>query len=153
MKTTRSNLVLTTFAGLPISLVAIYLSFIAFWMAFANFPNKWGGNWLWILWILLGVFGLWSVFTGMRNLLRFDTAHLHLCWHDWIGGLFALLTNITIFGVIGSIAIKNPSRFFFDDDTFWVLPLALPVAGTPIICFCIVAFRFFKHRKKLPCKN
>jgi hypothetical protein len=143
MKIEKSNLVLTIFIGIPISLVAIFLSIVALWGAFANLPKQWNGNYLGLMWVLPGIFGLLAVFTGIRNLLYFDTAHLHLRWHDWWGGVFGVFANTTILSLILYAFDKQPVQ------TWWLLAIALPVAGAPIICFCIVAYRYIKHRRQL----
>ena len=141
----KKHLLFAFLFGVPVSVYALFLSFAAF----AYGSSQWRvGIWLYPL----GLGGIWAVFTGMRNLLRFDTAHLHLRWHDWIGGTFGFLaSSLLSYGILHNW-ISNRFHIRWTFDYLMQYPIFLSALASAI-CFCIVAFRFFKHRKKHPCKN
>ena len=139
----KRNLVLTCLAGGPISLLAIWMSVVSFGLVINS-----GTSWEYgrYIFLLLGIGGLWAVFTGLRNLLRFDSAHRELRWHDWVGGIFGFLTNALLIYFLFYIVWKHASYYISTSETFVSVLLCL-TGVAPFICFGIVAYRFFTKNK------
>lgn len=135
----KKNAWLVSLVGVPIGVCALFLSYASFMISW-----NWSSEARWMA--LLGVGGIWATFTGMRNLLRFQTAHLLLRWHDWVGGLFGFLANSVILWLFATEGWKVVKHFRLDRE-FWLHLALIPLALPPLICFGIVAFRFFKARK------
>lgn len=138
------RIALLVFAGLPISLLALALSFVAFMGFTSEFPDPISFG---LLAACLGA--LWAIFTGLRNLWRFDSAHLDLRWHDWIGGLLGFGANAwLIFS-----ALLELFRFFmgYQDYIDWISILPLFYASTAAAaCFLMVAFRWLRQNFVMP---
>ncbi len=136
----KKRIVLLLAVGLPISLIALWCSGIAFVIAFKK-PGT-----ATLLLFLIGIAALWAVFTGLRNLWRFDTAHLHLQWHDWVGGCLGFVANSLLLylcvhylydGIFSSLPMRNSG---FPEVAYFYSALAA------IVAFAIVLLRYLRHR-------
>ncbi len=134
----KKRILLTMFIGLPISLIALVGSVWAFWIVAEN-PKL-------FYFFPIGVAGLWALFTGLRNLRRFDTAHLDLRWHDWIGGILGLMANCLILYSAGDVLYSYFRGRYWSDD-FWItIPIGVYSSAVAVAAFLIVLFRYIRCR-------
>jgi hypothetical protein len=134
----KRRILLTMFIGLPISLIALVGSVWAFWIV-AESPK--------IFYFLpIGVAGLWAIFTGLRNIWRFDTAHLGLRWHDWIGGILGFTANCLILYAAGDGLYRYFTGRYWSDN-FWItITIGVYSSAIAAAAILIVLFRYIRCR-------
>ena len=133
----KKRVFLTMFIGLPISLIALVGSVWAFWIVAEN-PRL-------FYFLPIGVAGLWAIFTGLRNIWRFDTAHLDLRWHDWIGGILGFTANCLILYAAGDGIYRYLTGRYWSGDFWLTIPIGVYSSAVAVAAFFIVLFRFTRR--------
>jgi hypothetical protein len=133
----KKRVFLTVFIGLPISLIALVGSVWAFWIVAKN-PR-------FFYFLPIGVAGLWAIFTGLRNIWRFDTAHLDLRWHDWIGGILGFAANGLILYVAGDGLYSYFTERYWSGDFWFTILFGVYSSAVAVAAFLIVLFRFIQR--------
>ena len=137
----KPNLILPILIAAPTCAFALYISGVSLYLGIAEAQGReaLGG-------IASSVGFGWAAYTGIRNLLRFDRAHLHLKWYDWVGGVLGCIANVFLLAVMVSLMPLLPNA-----GGNWYIIAGLTAlflsSVCSLVCFWVVAVRFWKNRK------